>query len=172
MHIKRSVVLELFKDTTLPIATEDYPLNAEDAKDWEECFAYPNYCLLSDLGHTNVRLCDVGDQKTWCLWNEGENLPLPRGVNTPEAFANALKRKPLPVVQLHVHNNDGKGDQHNGLEDGNADFAGIAKELKALGWDGIVILEGSPAIHKITGDDADRFLEKDTAKWRKWWADA
>ena len=58
-------VLELFRDTDLPIATEDYPLNGKDAEDWKECFAYPNFCLLSDLGHTNVRLCDEGGQKTW-----------------------------------------------------------------------------------------------------------
>ena len=169
--IKDSIlyVLDLFSDTSLPIATEDYPLNAKDAEDYKECLAYPNYCLLSDLGHTNVRLSDTGEQKTWCLWNEGENLPLPAGVNTPEAFANAMKRKPLPVVQVHVHNNDGTKDNHRALDDGTADFAGVAKELRKLGWDGIVILEASPTIHGITGDAADRFLEKDTALWRSYW---
>ena len=68
-----------------------------------------------------------------------------------------------------MHNNDGTKDNHRALDDGTADFAGVAKELRKLGWDGIVILEASPTIHGITGDAADRFLEKDTALWRAYW---
>ena len=163
-------VLCLFRDVPLPVATEDYPLNAADARVWEAAMAYPNYRLLSDLGHTNVRLSDTGDQPIWCLYNEGENLPLPAGNNSPEAFRNSLKRKPLPIVELHVHNNSGQKDEHRALSDGTADYAGIVPILKELGYDGLVTLECSPTIHDCKGEKADEWLHADAALWRRLWS--
>ena len=162
-------VLEMFKDMDIPIATEDYPLNARDAESWKEAMAYPHFCILSDLAHTNVRLCDTGDQKIWCLWNEGENLPLPAGDNSAEAFENALRKKPRPSVEIHIHNNNGLQDQHLSISDGTADYSKIVPVLKKIGFDGLVNIETTPTIHGIFGEEADKILLADRDLWRELW---
>ena len=164
-------VLERFKDMDLPVATEDYPLNSRDAQAWRQAMAYPNYRLLSDLAHTNVRLCDTGAQKVWCLKNEGENLPLPPGDNSPQAFEYALRKKPLPIAEIHVHNNNGLQDQHLGINDGTADFAKIVPVLKKIGFDGLVNIEITPTIHGIHGVDADKLLLENRDIWNRLWND-
>ncbi len=159
-------VLELFSDTDLPILTEDYPLNDREAKLWEAACRYPNFGLLSDLGHTNVRL--GGKEKNmWCL-NENEGAPLPPGDNSVEAFRNAYRRKPRRVHQLHLHNNWGEKDDHRSFMDGSADFEAIARMLVEEGFDGYADLELSPTIHGVLGEDADRMLLEDFALWKTW----
>ena len=63
---------------------------------------------------------------------------------SPEAFKSPLYALPYPWGQAHVHSNDGKGDPRKALNNGTVGFPGIAKELKELGWDGIVILPPLP----------------------------
>ncbi len=162
-------VLALFSDTDLPILTEDFPLNERDASLWKDALVYPNYGILSDLGHTNVRLCGVSDNP-FCT-NEAEGAPLPVSDNSPAAFYNAFLKKPLPVREIHVHNNSGKNDEHYGIPDGTADFAGIASKLKSADFDGYVTLELSPMIHGITGDAADKQLLRDRDLWLAYWND-
>ena len=161
--------LQRFSDLPIAVLTEDFPLNSRDLALWQAAAAYPRYGLLCDVGHMNVRLCDTGNQPIWCLYNEGENLPLPAGDNTPQAFAFALAKKPLPIRQLHLHNNDGTKDDHRALSDGTADYAAIAAELKKLGFDGYADLELSPTIHGVTGAAADAQLLADRDLWRTLW---
>ncbi len=164
------LVLELFKDSGVPVLTEDFPLNGRQAEMWREALRYPNYGLLSDLGHTNVRLTGR-DENMWCL-NEDEGAPLPRGDNSPEAFRNALTKKPLPVMQIHVHNNHGVVDDHRDLTDGTADFAAIARVLKDIGFDGYVDLEVSPTIHGHNAVQSDQMLLNDLRLWKDFWGRA
>jgi len=161
-------VLELFKDTDQLLATEDYPLNSTDAENWKTAMVYPNYRLLLDLGHTNVRLTDTGTQQIWCLHNEGENLPLFPGDNSPEAFENSIAKKPLPIAEIHLHNNNGLADQHAFLPDGTADFREIAKILKNRGFDGLANLEVIPQLHQKYGSEADEYICREKAIWEEY----
>ena len=164
-------VLDLFKDTDQLLATEDYPLNPKDADHWKTAMDYPNYRLLMDLGHTNVRLTDTGDQQIWCLRNEGENWPLAPGDNSPEAFGHAIAKKPLPIAEVHLHNNNGLADQHAFLSNGTADFRSIANVLKRSGFDGLVDLEVIPHLHQQFDADADACILREKALWEEYWAD-
>lgn len=69
--------------------------------------------ITLDLGHANL---------------EGQIKP----------FVELLADK---IVHVHASNNDGSDDQHNGVEDGNIDYAWFADSFKKIGYDKRVIVE-------------------------------
>lgn len=48
------------------------------------------------------------------------------------------------VINIHIHDNDGKSDQHALIGEGNIDFEGLIKECKNIGYYGPFILEVFP----------------------------
>lgn len=162
-------VLEKFSDTDVLILTEDCPVNKQQLEMWKPVTQYKNFGLLLDLGHMNVRLTDTGNHSTWCLRHEGDSSPSPVGDNSPEAFYHALLNKDFPIYQLHVHNNDGLHDLHHSIKDGTADYPGIVRALKKIGFDGWVDLEFNPGLPDVTGEAADKKLLAEAAYWNKLW---
>jgi sugar phosphate isomerase/epimerase len=98
-----------------------------------------------------------------------ENLPRKYWfiMSTPEEFQRLYKETNLPIgitldlghahlegqiqpffdqladkiVHIHASNNDGSGDQHNGVLDGNIDYEKFAQNLKRIGYDKTVVVE-------------------------------
>lgn len=160
--------IDTFAGTGTKIAFEDFPLNT-----YELIKSGLNYTdesgILMDFGHTNARLCATGPNPQNCfLENKGEGAPLTPGDNSVEAFRMAFIKKPLPVYELHLHNNNGKADEHDFIEHGTADFRGVAKMLKEVGFQGIATLEMSPALHGKTGVAADKATIESLNNWKTW----
>jgi sugar phosphate isomerase/epimerase len=98
-----------------------------------------------------------------------ENLPRKYWfiMSTPEEFQRLYKETNLPIgitldlghahledqiqpffdqladkiVHIHASNNDGSGDKHNGVLDGNIDYEKFAQNLKRIGYDKTVVVE-------------------------------
>ncbi len=79
----------------------------------EECLNMPNNVLI-DIGHA------------WC---NGWNL---------ERVISALKNK---IVSYHIHNNNGRDDQHNRMHDGTLDFDGFVELYRKYTPNAEIVLE-------------------------------
>jgi len=68
----------------------------------------------------------------------------------------------IPIIEIHVHDNDGKMDSHLPVGNGNADFETMLDALKAGAFDGIVTLEIDPTHldENMSPDEQFGYVEK------------
>lgn len=87
--------------------------------------------MLLDTGHLNM-----------FLGGEAEGI---------EGYLDAL---PLPIVDLHIHDNDGEHDQHAPLGSGRLPYRQLFAALRARGYDGLATLEVCPGLEALRPDNA------------------
>jgi sugar phosphate isomerase/epimerase len=145
---------ELGRRTNLKFAVEDFPLDnlAIDyySRDLRPLLDCSRYGILVDIGHMNLR-------------------------RTGEAYFRAftvgqyIERIPRPIFEVHVHDNNGRQDEHKPLGEGNIDFAAIAAALKAIGFDGVSTIETAPSLHGRTPADDLPTVQPSLEQWRGYW---
>ena len=91
-------VVEKFSGTKVHIAFEDYQLNGLDAENDELNRRCPFYELV-DAGHMNFRLYGSGRK------------------NDITGYQTEFDKLGLPVIETHIHNNNGFKDMHRPLLD-------------------------------------------------------
>jgi sugar phosphate isomerase/epimerase len=119
-------ILELALERLAPlgirVGLENWAINAhpDDFAQVAQRLDDPSLGILLDLGHLHIalRARDVAP--------------------SAEAFVAAL---PLPIWEIHVHDNDGQRDQHRPLGWGTLDIDAMAGALQAHGFDGYVTVE-------------------------------
>ncbi|MFQ6131047.1 MAG: sugar phosphate isomerase/epimerase family protein [Armatimonadota bacterium] len=92
--------------------------------------------MLLDLGHTNIRTHLHGLQ--------------------PADYVASL---PLAIHELHVHDNDGVSDQHEGVGAGCIDLSAMCRGLKVKGFDGIATVEVCPGVKPIDQGDPEQMCK-------------
>jgi sugar phosphate isomerase/epimerase len=149
-----SDLIAMSEGTQLRVGVEDFPLDeaALDAcrADLEPLLACPRYGILIDVGHLNIRLCTDADH---------------RGVSVAEYFA----RVPLPVVEVHLHDNSGSRDEHGHFGLGNIDFGEVARALKAIDFQGVSTIEIAPSFHGSTPAESKPHSRASLAAWQALW---
>lgn len=129
---------------------EDFPLDAAALEFYHgamgEVLEHPRYGTLLDLGHLNLR------QKTHPYF-AGDT-------------AAQIRQVPVPIIEVHVHNNDGSRDLHQHLDEGNLDLAGAAQGLAEIGFDAISTLEVAPGLHDGVIADSKPRLPRSLEIWR------
>jgi len=133
------------------VGVEDWPRNPEQTLAVEGLRSYPHYGILIDLGHMNMR-----------IRNDGVFGSFP--VEAARAYLAAME---LPVNELHVHNNDGKGDLHAPPTTGTADMTAVAELLKAKGVECISTIEIVPAWCGLTENEGWEAARAAVEFWRK-----
>jgi len=147
-------ILDATEGTEVRVGVEDFPL--DDAAldfyraDLEPLLASPRYGMLIDVGHMNMRLTDV------------EYFD---GVGVRDYFANA----PLPVVEVHLHDNDGHSDQHAYFGFGNIEFGEVAAALDEIGFDGVSTIEIAPGFFGMDREEAKPHARESLRRWRELW---
>lgn len=142
------------RGTALLFGVEDFPLDAAALdhyrKDLEPILDCERYGMLIDVGHLNIRT------KTHDYFGE----------KGPEEYLRGAARR---IIEVHVHDNDGKRDSHSALGSGNADFEAAAKGLRAVGFDGVSTIEICPALHSSTPTEAKPKARQGLEIWRRLW---
>jgi sugar phosphate isomerase/epimerase len=119
-------ILELALERLAPlgirVGLENWAINAhpQDFTRVAEALGDPALGILLDLGHLHIAL------------HSGALA------SSPDAYIAAL---PLPIWEIHVHDNDGERDRHQPLGWGTLDVEAMAGVLQAHGFDGYVTVE-------------------------------
>ena len=115
--------LTIFRGQGVFFACEDTPLHARTMEKFAKYLTpEDDFGILIDLGHLNIR--------QWKM-----------ELHEPEDFERMFRNLPLPVRELHVHDNKGRQDEHRELGAGNLPLADVVRAVKAIGFDGIVTVE-------------------------------
>lgn len=128
---------------------------------------------LLDLGHMLVRLKGdyVGKSKSF------SNSPILEceASENPDrnSFLKAFLSKKAPIVEMHLHNNDGLHDLHNFLDDGVMNVDEVAAAVHAFGFEGVMTIESAPGYtFKCYGKDADDGILATFDLWKRAYAKA
>ena len=140
--------------TELLVAVEDFPLDDTAlsfyADGLSRILAHPRYGILIDVGHLNMRLRKEG-------YFGGQSIE------------DYIRRVPMPIAEVHIHDNDGTGDQHGPLGFGNCDFQAVADALKSVGFDGVSTIEIAPSFHDRTPAESKPDSAASLATWKQLW---
>ena len=138
------------RGTGVRFGIEDFPLDplALDyyREELEPVLESPRFGILLDVGHMNLRMAqedyfasDVGDY---------------------------IAGLPLPIVEVHVHDNRGDRDSHEPLGAGDIPFPAVAGALMAVGFDGVSTIEIAPSFHGSTPAASRAHLQRTFEVWR------
>jgi sugar phosphate isomerase/epimerase len=147
-------VASLCAGKELYVAVEDFPLDEAAVAHYrgalEPLLASPRYGILIDVGHLNWRR-----HRTHYF--------------ADLSVGEYIARVPLPIVEVHLHDNDGTRDAHAPLGEGNVDFGEVAAALKTVGFDGVATVEIAPGLHGASPDEELPRLVEAAAIWRGLW---
>ena len=147
-----SEMLTISDGAGFSVGIEDWPRNADQLRMVEDLRAYPHYGMLIDLGHLNMRIRKTDD---------------PDHTFSIDAAREYLDQMALPVNELHVHNNDGKGDLHAPPTSGTADLTAVASLLAAKGVKCISTIELVPAWCGLTEEQGWEAVPGALEFWRQ-----
>jgi sugar phosphate isomerase/epimerase len=144
-HVQRATA-----GTGVRLAIEDFPLDAA-AKDFfrDELGAVYNDSrtgILVDVGHMHIRR----SQSPYF------------GART---IAEYFQRIPVPIMELHLHDNDGSKDQHGHFGFGTVPFKEVAEAVTGIGFDGMSTIEVAPGFH---GSTPEASWDKAVASLERW----
>ncbi|HML48525.1 MAG TPA: TIM barrel protein [Clostridia bacterium] len=117
------LALDAFQGCGVFLACEDTPLNSRSMESYAKMLGpKDDFGILIDVGHLNVRqyLMERHD---------------------PEDFVRMFEDLPLPVREVHLHDNKGRKDDHSYFGFGNLPLDGVVRGLKNIGFDGVVSVE-------------------------------
>lgn len=151
------MIEDLGADTGVRYGIEDFPIDAdamsEFADDLQPVEGNMRWGMLVDLGHLNLRR---HDSEYFGRMSVRENI----------------ERLPVPIIEVHVHDNPGDRDLHMPLGSGTLDYAAAAAALRARGFDGISTIEVCPALHDRRPGDVWETRAGSLDLWRGVWEDA
>lgn len=149
-----SQILSATEGSTLRVGVEDFPLDLSAVQfyhdDLTELMANPRYGMLLDVGHLNIRL-------RACRYFAGMSV------------RDYIRAIPVPIIEVHLHDNHGIRDEHGPFGQGTVDFAGIASALRQVGFSGVSTVEIAPSLHNSTPAMAKPHAHAALAKWRTLW---
>lgn len=144
-------VRDCSEGTSLRFAVEDFPLTAEILEEHRPALAPLLACdrfgILIDVGHAHLR----------CIHEE-----LYRGVSV----ASCISGVPIPLVELHIHDNAGDRDSHSPFGFGTISFEAIAERLKQIQFEGITTIEIAPVYHDMSAAESKPHLRRTLDTWR------
>jgi len=148
---------EVGAETGVHYGIEDFPIDAEAVAEFADDLApvrgNERWGMLVDIGHLNLRRHDSAYFGSISV-------------------AQNIERLPVPVVEVHVHDNPGDRDMHMPLGSGTLDYAQAAKALRARGFDGISTIEVCPSLHGERPSDVWETRAESLGRWRDAWEDA
>jgi sugar phosphate isomerase/epimerase len=136
-------------------AVEDFPLDSQALSyyqnDLSPLIDHPNYGILVDVGHLNLRCNDR------CSSFYGMDV------------LEYLSGVPLPIIEVHLHDNLGTRDNHGHFGFGNINFSEVVDALETIGFNGISTVEIAPSFHDKTPAESKPMAKQSLEIWRDLW---
>jgi len=119
-------MLEALRGSGVWVACEDKPLTEADYELFKPYIKPEDkFGILIDVGHMNIR--------------QHKN-----GLARSEDYIQAFENLPLPLVEVHLSDNDNEKDEHSYLGNGTLPLEAAVKGLKSIGFDGFASVEMIP----------------------------
>lgn len=148
------------------VAVEDFGLTPEERAQIEHLKGNSRFGYLLDIGHMFIRLSGKNTGGKPLFTNRTDECPASENPGYSE-FMRAMASKEFPVLEMHLHNNDGEKDLHWFLEEGALDIPMIARVVRDMGFDGIMTIESAPGFRfECRGKDADEGILKTFDYWK------
>ncbi len=144
-------LLNLTSDSDIRVAIEDFPLDRAALdfymKDLDDIYSDSRTGILIDVGHMHLRM------------NQSSYF---RNQSVPDYFRSL----PCPLVEVHLHDNNGKQDQHGHFGFGGINFAEVASALKEIRFNGVCTIEIAPGFHDSTPEESLPRAIESLQTWR------
>ena len=138
-------------DTELRFAIEDFPLDGLAIDHYQDelnpLLDYSRFGVLIDIGHMNLRIRHDDYFRRYTL----------------EEYLSCI---PLPIIEVHVHDNAGEKDSHGHIGFGSINFAAAARGLRGAGFEGISTIEIAPSFHGSTPEESKPLAKESLSQWR------
>ncbi|MBQ3151363.1 MAG: sugar phosphate isomerase/epimerase [Clostridia bacterium] len=149
------------------LALEDFGLTKEEREQIEYLKGNERFGYLIDIGHMYMRLRGVDKHKATLFLNSPDECEPSENPGFSQ-FSKAFVSKEFPILEIHLHNNDGENDTHLFLEDGTLKIEDIAKLLKSIDYKGVLTIESAPGYQfECAGADADNGILKTYSYWKE-----
>ncbi len=148
------------------VAVEDFGLNASERAQIAHLKGNDRFGYLVDIGHLFIRMRGENTSgKTLFTLAPDEH---PRCASPDAAaFRAALESKDFPLLEMHLHNNDGTNDVHWFLEQGEMNIPAVAQALRDVGFAGVLTVESAPGYRfECRGKDADEGIKRTLEYWK------
>lgn len=149
-------LMDVHSEFELEFCIEDFPLDKRALRNNESSLnrilSCPAFGILVDLGHMNLRVV---------------NGPHFTGLRYSEYIANI----PVPIKELHLHDNTGQGDKHMPVGHGNIDFSNVVDGLKDKDFDGFCTVEVAPRLYGRKAHEEVGNAIASMRKFRSLWAE-
>ncbi len=146
-----SYLQELTEGTRVALAIEDFPLDTPALKyfaaDLGTVYEHERTGILIDVGHMHMRM--TGEE-----YFSGMSV------------ADYFRRLPSPLVEVHLHDNNGKRDQHAHFGFGSVPFPDIAGVLRAMRFNGVCTIEIAPTFHGRTPEESKIDAIRSLKQWQ------
>ena len=117
------LALRIFRGQGIFLCCEDFPLNATEFEIVRPILTPDDdFGILMDVGHMNLRQTHAG-------------------LVADEDFIRAFEALPVPVREVHLHDNRGETDDHMYMGYGTLPLKSVVKGLKSIGFNGVVSVE-------------------------------
>ncbi|MBE6586192.1 MAG: sugar phosphate isomerase/epimerase [Ruminococcaceae bacterium] len=149
------------------VAVEDFGLTPDERAQIEYLKGNRRFGYLVDIGHMLIRLKGQNTSGKSLFTNRYDECP---ACDCPgyNEFMRAMASKEFPIFEMHLHNNDGKNDEHWFLEQGVLDVSMIARVIKDMDFHGIITIESAPGYKfECKGQEADEGIMKTFAYWKE-----
>jgi sugar phosphate isomerase/epimerase len=137
--------------TAVRYGFEDFPLDCRICGDARvalgELLECDRYGILVDVGHQHI-------------WRSAQ--PDGERPTVADCFADL----PVPLVEVHLHDNDGRRDQHAPLGHGSLDAAAVLAVLRARDEDFVLTCEYAPGLCQERKDEVLAAACADAPTWR------
>lgn len=148
------------------VAVEDFGLSAAERVQLEYLKGNSRFGYLLDLGHMFLRIKGQNKSGKPLFSNSPDECPVCEKPGYAE-FIRALSTKEFPILEMHLHNNDGENDVHLFLEDGPLDIPMIARVVKDIDFHGVMTIESAPGFKfDCYGTEADERILKTFDYWK------
>ena len=149
------------------IGVEDFGLTEAEYAQIAHLKGNDRFGYLLDFGHLYIRMNGKYTGHETLFHNSPNECP-PTDAPTQADFLRALRSKPFPIIECHIHNNDGVRDLHQFLPCGTMNMEAVAQAMKAFGFSGVMTIESAPnCVFTCPYDEADRRIMEDVAIWGK-----
>jgi sugar phosphate isomerase/epimerase len=145
-----SEIRDATKGTEIRFGFEDLPLDDQAINFYRDDIAGflddPRYGMLMDIGHLHIRMTQSDYFAGTCT--------------------DYVSRIPVPVIEVHIHDNDGKRDLHAPMGTGTVPFAEVAAGLETIGFSGVATIEIAPDLHGASPEEGLPHVKADLETWR------